>query len=374
MTRFAEEYRDPGACRRVADAIARRCRRPVRFMEVCGGHTMAIHRFGIPSMLPPAISLLSGPGCPVCVSDKRFIDHSVALARRGDLTVATFGDLIRVPGSSSSLEKERARGADIKVVYSSLEALAMARENSKRKIVFLAIGFETTAPTTAAAIREAARAGVENFLVLSAHKIMPPAMEALVDEGVPIDGYICPGHVSVITGSAMYEPLVKNHRKACVISGFEPLDILLSIEMLVEQVESGRLSVQIEYRRAVKPEGNVKARAMLDEVFEKRDDVWRGLGSIAASGLGLREKYRRFDAARQIDATIEQTQKDAGCICGQILKGLKSPHQCPLFAKTCTPSEPVGACMVSSEGTCAAHYKYKEPAWQIPSSKHKVQT
>jgi hydrogenase expression/formation protein HypD len=327
-------------------------------MEVCGGHTMAIQRFGIPSLLPETIELISGPGCPVCVTSRSYIDHAIALARLPNVIITTYGDLIRVPGSTSSLDAEKAAGHDIRIVYSVLDALEIAKHNRRKKIVFLGIGFETTSPATAAGILKAEMAGLFNFSVLSAHKIMPPPMAALIDAGVEIHGYLGPGHVSTITGSGMYDFIAENYGLGVVISGFEPTDILQSILMLVKQFESRRPAVEIQYSRVVKPEGNTKALGMLEEVFELRDDWWRGLGVLAASGYKIKEKYARFDAEKLFEVTIVPTRSDKGCICGSILKGIAKPSDCKLFGKSCTPTDPVGACMVSNEGACAAWYRY----------------
>lgn len=328
-------------------------------MEVCGGHTMSIRKFGIPSLLPKNIKLISGPGCPVCVTDKKFIDHAVALSRVEEVIITTFGDLIRVPGSTSSLEKEKANGNDIRIVLSSLDALEIAKSNPDKKIIFLGIGFETTAPTSAATILEGEKQKVNNFYLLSSHKIMPPAMSALIDEGVKIDGYICPGHVTTITGTDIYNDIPKLYNLGCVVSGFEPTDILQAILMLVKQIESNSPKVEIAYKRAVKQEGNPIAKKIMNDVFETKDDWWRGLGILEKSGLSIRKKYESFDASKVFDVKIEKTIEITGCICGEILKGLKSPKDCKLYSKVCNPVNPIGACMVSSEGACHAHYKYK---------------
>ncbi|MBN1576049.1 MAG: hydrogenase formation protein HypD [Chitinispirillaceae bacterium] len=345
-------------CTVLANQIRAESKTPAVIMEVCGGHTMALYRCGIPSLLPSTIRMVSGPGCPVCVSDVRFIDRAVALSRLPDVIIATYGDLIRVPGSTSSLEKEKASGASIRIIWSALDAVAMAAANPDRRIVFLGIGFETTIPGTAIAVREAKKAGLSNFFTFCSHKIMPPAMAALIDEGVSIDAYLCPGHVSVVTGSAIYAPIAADYHKPCVISGFEPVDILQSILMITRQIESGRVAVEIQYTRAVHPEGNRRAQALIAEVFSPCDDWWRGLGVIAGSGMRLADAYRRFDAAEAIPVTVEEPREAAGCICGSILKGVRMPADCRLFAATCTPDNPVGACMVSSEGACAAAYQY----------------
>ncbi len=357
---YIDEYRDKEKIISLSNRIKFESRSPLRIMEVCGGHTMAIQRFGIPSLLPEHIELVSGPGCPVCVTDRGYIDKAIAYARQSDVIITTFGDLIRVPGSSSTLDREKAMGADVRIVYSILDALTIAKKNRKKKIIFLGIGFETTSPGTAAGIIKAQMAGLFNFYVLSAHKIMPPPMAALIEQGVKIDGYLGPGHVSTITGSAMYQFIPERFNLGVVISGFEPLDILQSIYMLVLQHENKQPKVEIQYNRVVRPEGNIKALELLDEVFELRDDWWRGLGILPASGMAIRPKYESFDAEKQIPVQVEPTREDKGCICGKILKGIANPSDCKLFGKACTPADPAGACMVSNEGACAAHYRFKK--------------
>jgi len=356
---FVDEYREPELVHSLSRQIHAESERPIALMEVCGSHTMAIQRFGIRSLLPDRIRLISGPGCPVCVTEIGYIDHACAIATEPEVIVTTFGDLIRVPGSESSLEQQRSRGADIRVVQSSLDALRLARDNPERRVVFLGIGFETTAPTTAAAIAQAARDSVGNFFVLSAHKVMKPAMMALVTGGVRLDGYICPGHVSIVTGAAMYEEIVAECGVGCVVSGFEPADILLAILMLVQQAERGAHAVENAYKRAVTWDGSRPAQHIMDEVFAPRDAVWRGLGNIPASGLGLAAQYRSFDAEQAFTVDLPIAEEPAGCRCGEVLKGMCEPVDCPLFGGQCTPENPVGACMVSSEGTCAAHYRYQ---------------
>jgi hydrogenase expression/formation protein HypD len=327
-------------------------------MEVCGGHTHAIHKFGLLSLLPENIKLLSGPGCPVCVTSKKFIDQAIAYCNLKDVILTTFGDLVRVPGSSSTLLKEKAKGADVRIVYSSLDALEIAKQNKNKKIIFLGIGFETTAPTSASVILNANQENVKNFFIYSTHKIMPPAMNAIIDEGITIDGYICPGHVSTITGSIIYESLVESYNIGCVISGFEPTDILQSILMLVNQIELDKKKVEIQYKRAVKKEGNLKAKEKMEKVFELRDDWWRGIGIIKKSGYAIKEEYKQFDAEYNFKVRVKEPQEDKGCICGEILKGIKTPADCMLFAKKCNPENPIGACMVSGEGSCNAYYRY----------------
>ncbi|MBS4013523.1 MAG: hydrogenase formation protein HypD [Bacteroidetes bacterium] len=356
--KYIDEFRNKDIVNLLLKNINNISKKDVVLMEVCGGHTWAIQKFGIPSLLPENISLVSGPGCPVCVTSKKFIDHAVALSRVKDVIITTYGDLIRVPGSTSTLNEEKSKGADVRIVYSILDALKIAKENSTKKVVFLGVGFETTAPPSAAGIINAKVQNLKNFSLLSSHKIMPPAMGALIDEGVAINGYIAPGHVSVITGTEIYEPIPRNYGVGCVISGFEPVDILQSVYMLVKQFETQDFKVEIQYKRAVNPEGNIKAQQVMNEVFSLRDDWWRGLGTLPLSGLGVAENYSEFDAEIMIPVEVEETKEEKGCICGEILKGLKKPNQCKLFGTVCNSSNPVGACMVSHEGACNAYYRF----------------
>lgn len=357
--KYIDEYRQKGLILSISEQLKERSGREVVLMEVCGGHTMAIHRFGLISLLPKNIRLISGPGCPVCVSSQQFIDKAMAYSRIPGVIITTYGDLIRIPGSSTSLEKERANGSDVRIVYSVLESLEIARKNPDKSVVFLGIGFETTAPLTAAAILQADEAKIPNFFVLSAHKVMPPVMQALVNEGVKIDGFIAPGHVSAITGTAIYDDLAAVCGLGVVISGFEPVDMMQAILMLVVQLESQTPKVEIQYQRVVRHNGNKAAQQILNQVFEPRDDNWRGLGVIPLSGLMIREAYSAYDAERRFTVIVPESTEPKGCICGGILRGLNKPTECPLFAKKCTPSDPVGACMVSGEGTCATYYKYR---------------
>jgi hydrogenase expression/formation protein HypD len=357
--KHSEEYRGEAVSRPIAEKIARTSRRPVRLMEVCGTHTVSIFRSGIRSLLPETIRLLSGPGCPVCVTDQAEIDLFIELARRKDVIVATFGDLMRVPGSGSSLQHERAAGCDIRVVYSTVDALALAAGHPDRQVVFLGVGFETTAPTVAAAVVSAARANVRNFSVLCAHKTVPRALEALMTlEDVRIDGFLLPGHVSVIIGVDAYREFHDRHRIPCVVAGFEPADLLQAIASLVEQIETGRPRLENAYPRAVTDAGNRTAQALLAEVFEPVDACWRGIGPIPLSGLRLRPAYREFDAAQRFGLEPGPARPPRGCACGEILTGKKTPPECALYKTVCTPTDPVGPCMVSSEGTCAAYYRY----------------
>ncbi len=357
--KYIDEYRDRDTVQALAQEIRKISTLRVKLMEVCGGHTMSIQKFGLPALLPETVELISGPGCPVCVTSRSYIDKAVAFSRQKDVIITTYGDLIRVPGSESSLEKEHAAGAQIRVVYSVMDALQIAREHPAKKVVFLGIGFETTAPGSAVAILQAYKEKLSNFFLFSAHKVMPPAMAALIDKGVKINGYIGPGHVSTITGKGIYEDIPKRFGLGVVISGFEPVDLMQSILMLVRQIETGHPRVEIQYKRVVKPEGNVKAQKMLEEVFEPRDDWWRGLGVLKKSGLKIREKYAAFDAEVNISSEgMVALREPKGCICGEVLKGLKKPEDCRLFAKACTPRDPVGSCMVSSEGACQAYFLY----------------
>lgn len=358
--KYIDEYRDRELTDKLLSNIKAISKKDIVLMEVCGGHTWAIQKFGIPSLMPANIKLISGPGCPVCVTDRRFLDHAVALSRRTDVIITTYGDLIRVPGSSSTLATEKSKGADVRIVYSVLDALKIARENPTKKVVFLGVGFETTTPSSAVGLINAKKENLTNFFLLSSHKVMPPAMGALIDEGVAINGYIAPGHVSVITGTSIYEAIPKNYSVGCVVCGFEPVDILQTIYMLVKQHENNDYKVEIQYKRAVTPEGNIKAREAIDEVFELRDDWWRGLGTLPLSGLGINAAYADFDAERNIPVEIEPTREDKGCICGEILKGLKKPNDCKLFGTACTTSNPVGACMVSHEGSCNAYFRFNK--------------
>jgi hydrogenase expression/formation protein HypD len=357
--KYSDEYRKKELILSVSEKLKTISKKEIVLMEVCGGHTMAIHRFGLASLLPPTIRLISGPGCPVCVSSQHFIDTAMAYSKIPNVIITTYGDLIRVPGSSTSLEKERSNGSDIRIIYSVLEALEIAKKNPDKKIVFLGIGFETTAPLTAAAIIQAQKEKLTNFFVLSAHKIMPPVMKTLVEEGVKIDGFIAPGHVSAITGTAIYNDLAAVYGLGVVVSGFEPVDMMQAVLMLAMQLESGKPKVEVQYQRVVHLEGNKIAQQALEKVFELRDDEWRGLGMIPKSGLKIRDYLSAFDAENQFEIEVQGSTEPRGCICGQILRGLKTPVDCGLFAKKCTPSNPVGACMVSGEGTCATYYKYR---------------
>lgn len=357
--KHSEEYRDPGISRNIAKRIAAASRKPVRLMEVCGTHTVAIFKSGIRELLPKTIALLSGPGCPVCVTAQNEIDAFIALSGIEDVIVTTFGDLVRVPGTDSSLHLERAKGHDIRIVYSTFDALEIARRNPGKNIVFLGVGFETTAPTVAASILTAQQMNIDNFFVFCAHKLVPPALVALCEaKRTNIDGFVLPGHVSVIIGTKAYQPFFEQFQVPCVVAGFEPVDILQAILTLVQQIETGRPELSNAYQRAVTFEGNPKARKIMQDVFETADANWRGIGTIPGSGLKIRSKFAAFDARNVFNVIVPEAKEFKGCICGQVLTGMSVPSDCPLYKKACTPMEPVGPCMVSSEGTCAAYYRY----------------
>ncbi|CAK8721547.1 MAG: hydrogenase formation protein HypD [Candidatus Electrothrix sp. AX5] len=339
-------------------AAAEEINRPVRLMEVCGTHTMAAFRTGLRALLPDTVTLLSGPGCPVCVTPNAYIDHAIALSLRSDTVVATFGDMVRVPGTERSLEYARAQGGSVIAVYSPLEALRMAQQEPHKQIVFLGVGFETTVPAVAWTLREAYQSGVENYSVLCAHKLIPPAMDTLLRSQTHIDGFICPGHVSVIIGEQAYTPLCQQHHVPCVITGFEAIDMMQGILLLLRQLIEERAEVQNQYSRTVTPQGNAVAQELIDQVYTPCDAQWRGLGTIPASGLAVREPYYADAAKLALEEDLPQPRENPLCRCGDVLRGIISPPACPLFATACSPLNPIGPCMVSSEGTCAAYYRY----------------
>ena len=357
--KLVDEYRDADLAKKLIEHIHRTSKRPIRLMEFCDGHTVSIVKHGIRQLLPRNVEMLSGPGCPVCVTSTIDLDKAIAICGILDVIVTTFGDMIRVPGSHSTLQMAKAEGADVRVVYSVQDALAIARDNPERPVVFVAIGFETTAPTVAAAVIQAESENINNFFVLCLHKICPPIMKTILDLGeVRLNGIICPGHVSAIIGSKPYEFIARDYGIACVVSGFEPIDVLQTVDMLVSQIERQEYSVEIAYRRGVKPEGNPQALRIMDQVFEISETTWRGVGPVPASGLTIRKRYRAFDAKESFEIKTGPADEPKGCMCGSILRGVSSPTDCPLFRRTCTPERPIGPCMVSSEGTCAAFYHY----------------
>jgi len=367
--KYIDEFRDGDLARQIGARIAAEAHpeRSYSFMEFCGGHTHAISRYGVLELLPPNVRMIHGPGCPVCVLPIGRIDLAIRLALERGAIVCTYGDTMRVPASDSlSLIKAKARGGDIRMVYSAADAMAIARANPQREVVFFAIGFETTTPPTALAIRDAAREGLANFSVLCCHVLTPSAITHILESPevrqlgtVPIDGFIGPAHVSIVIGSAPYEHFAEEYRKPVVIAGFEPLDVMQAILMLVRQVNEGRAHVENEFTRAVTPEGNLKAQALVSEVFELRPSFeWRGLGEVPYSALKIREAFAGFDAERRFDLSYTPVADNKACECGAILRGVKKPTDCKIFGTVCTPENPVGSCMVSSEGACAAHYTY----------------
>lgn len=357
--KFISEYRDPQKAANTAREIASVLGdEPCTLMEVCGTHTMAIAKFAIKKLLPPGLRLISGPGCPVCVTPNDYIDHAIALSKLPNVAVCTFGDMIRVPGSYTSLENERGTGADIRIVYSTLDALEFAKTEKDKEFVFLGVGFETTAPTIAIAIQMAAAQGIDNFSVLCGHKRVLPALLALFAGHVKINGLILPGHVSAILGAAAYRELFLTKHKCGVVAGFEPQDILDTILELVSMYKRKEFGVKTSYVRAVTEEGNKKAIKCMNEVFDTCDTNWRGLGKIPESGLEIKSNYSKYNAINKFKIPKVDSTEPKGCRCGDILMGKINPAECPLFGKTCTPETPVGACMVSSEGTCSAYYKY----------------
>jgi len=360
-----EDYRDPRLTdqllRDIHDVAGSASSRTISLMEVCGTHTMAIARYGIRSLLPDNLKLLSGPGCPVCVTPAGYVDTAISLSRNPDVTVVTFGDLMRVPGSDSSLAVAKAAGADIRVAYSPSYALELARNQPERKVVFLAIGFETTSPSLAWTLVQAKESRLSNLSFLCACKLIPPALHALASsDEVKIDGLLCPGHVSTIIGTAPYEQLARQYGIPCVVAGFEPVDVLLSVLLLCRRIARGEAKVDIEYSRSVPKEGNPKALKLLGQVFEPADSAWRGLGTIPDSGLEIRSGLSDHDAKTVFGVDIPLGKDNPACRCGDVLRGVISPPECPLFRTACNPLTPVGACMVSGEGACAAFYKYCE--------------
>ena len=358
---YIDEFRNPEAVERVLARIRSRSTQPIRLMEFCGGHTHAILRFGLRQLLPPTIELLSGPGCPVCVTSQRDLDTAMVLARTEGVILTTFGDMIRVPATNGSLQETRARGGDVRIVYSSLDALGIARANPGRQVVFLGVGFETTAPTVAAAILAARAEGLANFSVLSLHKLTPPAMKAILDAGeLRISGIIGPGHVTTIIGSRAWEFLPANHGIPCAVAGFEPLDILEGVHALVDMIERGKPAVWNAYARSVRPEGNSEAQRRMQQVFRVEAAQWRGLGEVASSGLVLGEEFASFDALSRFPIRLDASPEPKGCRCGEVLRGVAQPQECALFGRACSPENPVGPCMVSGEGACAAYWLYRD--------------
>ena len=357
--RFVDEYRNQADVERLAEAIRRVVTRPWTVMEICGGQTHTLIKFGLDRLLPESVTMVHGPGCPVCVTPLELIDRAIAIARRPDVTFTSFGDMLRVPGSATDLLSVKAQGGDVRMVYSPLDALKLARKDPERQVVFFAVGFETTAPANAMAVWLAAREGVRNFSILCSHVLVPPAMEAVL--GSPenrVQAFLAAGHVCAVMGTWEYEPIAEKYRVPVVVTGFEPTDLMQGALMALTALEEGRHGVENQYARVVTREGNRPAQDLLKEVFEPCDRPWRGIGVIPMSGYRLRAPYQEFDAARRFAVEDVSAVESPVCIAGQILRGLKKPHQCAAFGKECTPEHPVGAPMVSSEGACAAYYHY----------------
>lgn len=358
--KYVDEYRDPQRARRLAESIRRRVTRPWSIMEICGGQTHSILRFAIDEILPEELTLIHGPGCPVCVTPIEILDKALAIAARPEVTFCSFGDMLRVPGSGKDLLTVKSEGGDVRIVYSPIDALRLAKENPNREVVFFAVGFETTAPANAMAVAQAARLGLRNFTVLMSHVLVPPAIAAIMESPqCRVEGFLAAGHVCTVMGTAEYERLAERFRVPIVVTGFEPLDILHGIELCVRQLEDGRAVVENQYARSVRPEGNPVAKRQVFEVFEVSPRKWRGIGEIPGSGLRLRREYESFDAELRFGVADLTAPEPVECIAGEILQGLKKPRQCSAFGVRCTPEHPLGAPMVSSEGACAAYYRYR---------------
>jgi hydrogenase expression/formation protein HypD len=362
-----DEYRQPERVHALADAIGRECTRPWTIMEVCGGQTHAILKYGIDRLLPAGVELIHGPGCPVCVTPLESIDKAIAIALTPGVILCSFGDMLRVPGSRLDLLSARAAGGEVRALYSPLDALKVAREHPDRQVVFFSVGFETTAPATAMAAFQAKQAGLRNFSLLVSHVRVPPAMEALLAApDCQIQAFLAAGHVCTVMGTEEYEPIAAAYRLPIVVTGFEPVDLLSGLLTCIRRLETGSPGVENAYRRMVRPEGNLAARRLMEQVFQVIDRPWRGLGRIPASGLGLSDAYAVFDAERRFDLERTTAQEPAECQSGRVLQGIIKPGQCPAFGTRCTPEHPLGATMVSSEGACAAYYRYRPPAPSAP--------
>jgi hydrogenase expression/formation protein HypD len=358
--KFLDEYRDGELAQKIAREIHRVTTRPWNIMEVCGGQTHAIVKFGIDELIPKQITLIHGPGCPVCVTPLEMIEKALEIAARPEVIFTSFGDMLRVPGSTTDLLSVKAKGGDVRMVYSPLDAVKLAEHNPDKEVVFFGVGFETTAPATAMAVFQAAQKGLKNFSMLIAHVLVPPAIEALMSSpDCRVQAFLAAGHVCAVMGYEEYPPLAAKYRVPIVVTGFEPLDILQGILMCVQQLESGRTEVENQYARAVRREGNQPAQQLVREVFRVVPRKWRGVGEIPASGLGLCSAYAVFDAEKRFGLADRCVDEPADCIAGLVLQGLKKPHECPAFGGKCTPEHPLGATMVSSEGACAAYYRYR---------------
>ena len=364
--KFIDEYRDAAQAHAYARVLQQITTRPWTLMEVCGGQTHAIVKFGVDELLPEGITLVHGPGCPVCVTPLELIEKAIDIAARPGVIFCSFGDMLRVPGKASDLLSVKARGGDVRIVYSPLDAVQIARANPDREVVFFAVGFETTAPANAMAVFQAAEGGIQNFSILVSHVLVPPAMEAILSSRRNrVQGFLAAGHVCTIMGFTEYEPIAAKYHVPIVVTGFEPLDILQGVLMCVKQLEEGRAEVENQYARAVRRGGNIPAQQLIQEVFTIVPRKWRGVGEIPASGLGLRDRYRAFDAERRFGVADAALDEPSECIAGLIMQGLNKPYECPAFGARCTPEHPLGATMVSSEGACAAYYRYRRV--QLPS-------
>jgi hydrogenase expression/formation protein HypD len=358
--KFVDEYRDEATAKALLAAIARDTTRPWTLMEICGGQTHTLLRSGIDRMLPEAITLVHGPGCPVCVTPLEQIDRALAIARRRDVIFTSFGDMLRVPGSTTDLLAVKSEGGDVRIVYSPLDAVKLAQKHPDKQVVFFAVGFETTAPPNAMAAWQAKKLGLDNFSLLVSHVLVPPAMEAIL--GSPsnrVQGFLAAGHVCAVMGYWEYEPIALRHQIPIVVTGFEPIDLLHGVHLTIRALEQGRVGVENQYSRAVTRDGNRPAQALLAEVFETCDRKWRGIGTIPDSGYRLRPEYAAFDAETRFAVDTISADESPLCIAGEILQGLKKPHQCPAFGNGCTPERPLGAPMVSAEGACAAYFRYQ---------------
>jgi hydrogenase expression/formation protein HypD len=367
--KYLSEYRDAGVVKRILSEIDSVLTRPWMLMEVCGGQTHSLVKNGILNMLPDKITMVHGPGCPVCVTPVSMIDRAVSLSLRKDVLLCSFGDMVRVPGSSRSLMQARSEGGNLRIVYSPLDAVKLAKEHPEKEVVFFAVGFETTAPANALAVLQAAKLKLPNFSILVSHVLVPPAMEAILDDKFnTINGFLGAGHVCTVMGMQEYYPLARKYKVPVVITGFEPVDLLQGILLAVRQLEAGQAFVENQYARVVREPGNPEAQAVIREVFAVTDREWRGIGLIPQSGYGVREEYRQFDAEQKFSKAADPifSKADAGCIAGEILRGIKKPAQCPHFGKDCTPVNPMGAPMVSSEGACAAYFHFSQ-AYKIPA-------
>lgn len=357
--KWIDEFRNPHLAQALLTQIRERAGQPLRLMEFCGGHTHAILRFGIRTLLPSALEMASGPGCPVCVTSSTDLDRAIAMARIPGAILTTFGDMVRVPGNDGSLQSARAEGADVRIVYSPRDAVRLAQKTPDRPVIFLGVGFETTAPGVAASILEAHEQHLNNYFVYSLHKLTPPAMRAILDAGeVKLSGILGPGHVTTVIGTEPWKSLSAQYHIPIAVAGFEPLDILRAVSMLVDQIHQNQVRVDNAYSRSVHAEGNTTARTIMNRVFEVCDAEWRGMGMIPQSGIIPRNEYAAFDASKAFEITVKPVSEPSGCRCGEVLRGILLPTQCPLFRRTCDPDNPVGPCMVSAEGACAAYYQF----------------